>query len=152
MIETLSQDSSLKTFIDTIHIYTSLYIYIYLSCVLSTVFTVLMNAWMNLRSGLWTWHLTVSNEDLRPICLHWCGEISAPSNYWFFALYKYSLCTDVCMYAYMYVCLPLADCESRMIPCSLLCRDVILALFCCSLERHVTLINVCARAFSLVHC
>ena len=41
MIETLSQDSSLKTFIDIMHIY--LYIYIYLSCVLSTVFTVLMN-------------------------------------------------------------------------------------------------------------
>jgi len=41
MIETLLQDSSLKTFIDIMHIY--LYIYIYLSYVLSTVFTVLMN-------------------------------------------------------------------------------------------------------------
>jgi len=45
-----------------------------------------------LHSGLRTWRLTVSNEDLRPICLHWCDEISAPSDYWFLALYKYSLC------------------------------------------------------------
>ena len=52
-----------------------------------------------LHSWLRTWHLTVSNEDLRPICLHWCDETSAPSDYsWFLALYKYSLCVYVCMY------------------------------------------------------
>ena len=33
-----------------------------------------------LHSGLWTWSLTVTNEDLRPICLHWCDEISVPSD------------------------------------------------------------------------
>jgi len=36
----------------------------------------------HLCSELWTWHLTVSDEDLRPICLHWCDEISAPNDYW----------------------------------------------------------------------
>jgi len=49
----------------------------------------------HLHSGLRTWRLTVSNEDLRPICLHWCNEISAPSDYWFLALYKFSLCMYV---------------------------------------------------------
>ena len=34
---------------------------------------------------------TVSNDDLRPICLHWCYEISVPSDCWFLALYKFSL-------------------------------------------------------------
>jgi len=54
----------------------------------------------HLRSGLRTWRLTVSNEDLRPICLHWCDEISAYSDYWFLSLYKFSLCMYVCMYSY----------------------------------------------------
>jgi len=57
-----------------------------------------------LHSGLRTWRLTVSNEDLRPICWHWCDDISAPSDYWFLALYKYSLCMYVCVCVCMYVC------------------------------------------------
>jgi len=46
----------------------------------------------HLCCGLQTWLLTVSDEDLRPTCLHWCDEISALSDYWFLALYKPSLC------------------------------------------------------------
>ena len=51
--------------------------------------------WNGLPSALRlrTLHLTVSNDSIRPICLHWCDEISAPSDYWLLALYKYSSCT-----------------------------------------------------------
>jgi len=39
----------------------------------------------HLCSRLRTWRL-------RPICVDWCDEISAPSAYWFLALYEYTLC------------------------------------------------------------
>jgi len=45
----------------------------------------------HLCSRLRTLCFTVSNDDLRPICLHWCYEISVPSDCWFLALYKFSL-------------------------------------------------------------
>ena len=51
--------------------------------------------WNGLPSALRAPDLTF---DLRPICLHWCDEISAPNDYWFLALYKSSLCMCVCMY------------------------------------------------------
>jgi len=44
-----------------------------------------------LHSGLRTWRLTVSNEDFKTVCI---GVMRSQrlSDYWFLALYKYSLC------------------------------------------------------------
>ena len=65
--------------------------------------------WNGLPSALRTWCLTVLNEDLRPICLHLCDDISAPCDYWFLALYKYSLCVYVV--GYKAVSILLCECQ-----------------------------------------
>ena len=57
----------------------------------------------HLHYGLHNWRLTVSNEDLRPICLHWCDEISAPSDYLDSLSYRNIL--YVCMYVYHHCCI-----------------------------------------------
>jgi len=87
-----------------------------------------------LNSRLRTWRLTVSNEDLRPICLHWCDEISAPSDYWFLALYKYSACMYVCMY----VCMVSTNSDYLMWHCNYLWTLKTFKISSCSLHicRH----------------
>jgi len=72
----------------------------------------------HLRSGLWTWRSIVSDEVLTPICLHWCDEISAPNDYWFLALYEFSLCM---LYTYV-------TCKS-MINTEFLARSLSTTLF-----------------------